>query len=104
MSTPTIHVVNKRESAIGEYVGRPSPLGNPYVLGRGGSREQVIANYRLWLGTQLLVKKDERVRGEMNRLYKIARDEGELTLVCWCAPLACHADVIRELLLAKFED
>jgi hypothetical protein len=25
------------------YVGRPSPLGNPYALGRDGSREQVIA-------------------------------------------------------------
>ena len=25
------------------YVVRPSPLGNPYALGRDGSREQVIA-------------------------------------------------------------
>ncbi len=25
------------------YVGRPSPLGNPYVLGRDGNREEVIA-------------------------------------------------------------
>jgi hypothetical protein len=25
------------------YVGRPSPLGNPYALGRDGNREQVIA-------------------------------------------------------------
>jgi hypothetical protein len=35
------------------YVGRPSPLGNPYALGRDGSREQVIARYRRWLWAQL---------------------------------------------------
>ena len=28
------------------YVGRPNPPGNPYALGRGGSREEVIAKYR----------------------------------------------------------
>jgi hypothetical protein len=35
------------------YVGRPSPLGNPFALGRDGSREQVIARYRRWLWAQL---------------------------------------------------
>jgi hypothetical protein len=35
------------------YVGRPSPLGNPYLLGRDGNREEVIAQYRRWLWAQL---------------------------------------------------
>ena len=35
------------------YVGRPSPLGNPFVLGRDGNREEVIAEYRHWLWAQM---------------------------------------------------
>lgn len=35
------------------YVVRPSPLGNPYALGRDGNREAVIGKYRRWLWQQL---------------------------------------------------
>jgi hypothetical protein len=31
------------------YVGRPSKWGNPFVIGRDGSREEVIAKYRAWI-------------------------------------------------------
>lgn len=36
----------------GEYVGRPSALGNPFLVGRDGTREDVIARYRKWLRAQ----------------------------------------------------
>jgi hypothetical protein len=35
------------------YVGRPDPLGNPFVVGRDGSREEMIAKYRSWLWKRL---------------------------------------------------
>ncbi len=35
------------------YVGHPSPLGNPYALGRYGNREQVFAKCRHWLWARL---------------------------------------------------
>jgi hypothetical protein len=35
------------------YVGRPSALGNPSVVGRDGSREEVIGKYRRWLWERL---------------------------------------------------
>jgi hypothetical protein len=35
------------------YVGRPGPLGNPFVVGRDGSRAEVIAKYRRWLWARL---------------------------------------------------
>lgn len=89
----TITVANKRSGAKGEYVGRPSPLGNPFVVGRDGTREEVIAKYAEWL--------EYRVRGgrtacadELHRLTEQAQ-QGDITLVCWCAPLPCHADVIK---------
>lgn len=63
------------------YVGRPSKWGNPYRLGKG-DRAEVIAKFREWL------------------LSESGLDVAELRgkdLVCWCAPRACHADVLLEL-------
>jgi hypothetical protein len=36
--------VGKRPATDRVYVGRPSKWGNPFVIGRDGSRDQVIAN------------------------------------------------------------
>ena len=79
------------------YVGRPSPLGNPYLLGRDGNREEVIAQYRRWLWAQLQSPGSPQER-ELRRLLAQAQS-GELELLCWCAPLPCHAEVVRSALL-----
>lgn len=66
---------------------RPSPWGNPFVIGRAGEpRESVIRMYRLWLENVLWGHPDflEPLRGKK--------------LACWCAPLPCHGDVIAEFL------
>jgi hypothetical protein len=78
-------------------VGRPGPLGNPYALGRDGNREQVIARYRRWLWGQLQSPGSPQER-ELRRLLAQARF-GELELLCWCAPLPCHAVVVRGAVL-----
>ena len=44
--------VGKRSSATLLYTGRPSKWGNPFVIGRDGSRADVIAKYRAWIVTQ----------------------------------------------------
>lgn len=76
--------VGKRSSATQVYIGRPSKWGNPFVIGRDGSRAEVIAKYRAWIVVQPTL---------MNALDELrSRD-----LVCWCAPLACHGDVLVEL-------
>jgi hypothetical protein len=45
----------------------------------------------------------ERMRGEMNRLYKLVAAGGDVELDCFCkrhgANVACHGDVIRKLLI-----
>jgi hypothetical protein len=68
------------------YVGRPSPFGNPFEIGRDGTREEVIQKYREYFLANEFLK-------------KLARDSlvGK-TLCCFCAPLPCHADVIVEYL------
>ena len=79
------------------YVGRPSVLGNPFVIGRDGSREQVIAHYRAWLWQQLQ-QADSPQRRALEELLEQARRQ-PLALQCWCHPLPCHAQVIRSALL-----
>ena len=63
------------------YVGRPSPYGNPFVLGVHGTREEVIAMH------------EARVRGDRRLRQDIRRDLKGKDLICWCAPETCHADI-----------
>ena len=80
-------VLNKRTDGIpagAVYIGRPSKWGNPFVTGRDGSRDDVVAKYRAYLlGNADLVAALPELRGK--------------DLVCWCAPCACHGDVLKEL-------
>jgi len=93
-----ITVVNKKTyKGKGEYIGRPNVLGNPFPVSMG--RDKCIAEYKKWLNNKIK-SKDSAVCAELNRLYKIAK-HGDLTLVCWCAPLACHGDVIKAVIEEK---
>jgi hypothetical protein len=96
-----INVVNKHHmltGETGEYVGRGSPLGNPWTISPSRPREMVLEFYRAYLMRSLEVE-DPDIMREMIRLLNIAR-ERPLTLVCFCKPAACHADIIREALLS----
>lgn len=89
-----------------EYVGRTnhryglkgSPLGNPFELTKERYRDKVIDSYKAWINQ---FKNDGIMRVELERLKKKYRDTGELTLVCWCAPKRCHAEIIKEIILGE---
>jgi Domain of unknown function (DUF4326) len=99
-----IRVLNKRVVGDrGEYVGRPSTLGNPFKLEHESQRNHVIQQYETWLQDQIKAR-DAQVCHELNRLCRIARDQGVLELTCWCAPKRCHADVIRNILLEALKE
>lgn len=81
-------VLNKATSrsipAGAVFIGRPSKWGNPFVIGRDGDRAQVIKLYREYITTRAVAGWDiQELRGK--------------DLVCYCAPLACHGDVLLEL-------
>lgn len=85
-----MQVVNKKTHPTGPndvYIGRPSVLGNPFVIGRHGDRAQVIAQYRRWLWGKLEAK-DPQVLAALRAL------KPEANLVCWCAPEPCHGDIV----------
>jgi len=80
-------VLNKREVGVpagAVYIGRGSKWGNPFRIGLDGDRAAVIVKHERWLADQHhLLRALDELRG---------RD-----LVCFCAPLACHGDLLRRL-------
>lgn len=80
----TVVVSKRRGDEYDVYIGRPSKWGNPFTIGRDGTRDEVIAKYERWIHTQpeLLASIGE-LRGKR--------------IACWCAPLSCHGDVLARL-------
>ena len=78
-------VVNIKRESHDIFIGRPSKWGNPYKIGRDGTRNMVIEKYKKYiLGNRRL----------LNSLHEL---EGK-KLGCFCKPLSCHGDVLVELI------
>lgn len=66
------------------YIGRGTPWGNPFVIGRDGNRDQVCDRF------------EREVLPTLDLTPLIGRD-----LVCWCHPLRCHGDSILRALAER---
>lgn len=76
------------------YVGRPSKWGNPFshlensrAEFRVATREEAIEKFRVWINAPEQAQLKEAAQQELR---------GKI-LACWCAPKACHADVLAEI-------
>jgi hypothetical protein len=80
-------VLNKRVTGVpagAVYIGRGSKWGNPFRIGPDGDRAAVIVKHERWLADQHhLLRALDELRG---------RD-----LVCFCAPLPCHGDLLYRI-------
>jgi hypothetical protein len=78
------NVVHSKRSPYNVYIGRPSKWGNPFTITAATPRAAVIAMYEEYLrSTPELMAALPELRGKI--------------LGCWCAPLACHGDVLARL-------
>jgi hypothetical protein len=77
-------VVHCKRQPYDVYIGRPSKWGNPFVIGKDGNRDEVIAKYAEWIKTQ----------PELMATLPELKDK---VLGCWCRPYKCHGDVLTEL-------
>jgi len=84
------------------YIGRPSILGNPYPLRTELDRPLVVQKYREYFERRVQSNNAAFMRA-LAELERLARS-GELVLGCFCAPRACHGDVIKEYLDRKIAD
>ena len=66
-------------------IDRRTKWGNRFVIGKHGTREEVIALYRIELW--------RRIREGRVSLEELAALHGK-TLACHCAPLPCHGEVL----------
>lgn len=78
---------------VGVYIGRAgkgkkSVLANRFRIGTDGTREEVIEKYRKWLWIELK-NGNEEIKAELRMIYK-----GNKNVICFCAPLSCHGDVV----------
>lgn len=71
-------------------------LGNPYKIGIDGDRAQVIQKFRDHLD-EVLKDPEHPVTRRISELALITRN-GDLFLICFCAPKSCHGDVIKEVI------
>lgn len=92
-----IKIGNIASGAEGEYCARPSVLGNPFHIHGDMTRKYVCDMYDSWLYKKI-DEQDHDVLNELTRLDDIYIKTGELTLLCFCAPLRCHCETIKKVL------
>jgi len=79
--TEVVNIKNTREFDV--YIGRGTKWGNPYKIGRDGTRSQVIAKFEYYL------LNNEKLLREVRHLK-------DKILGCHCAPLACHGHILAK--------
>ena len=90
--------IGRKNDRNAQYIGRGSPLGNPFRIHDYGSkveRDEVVEKYRQYFEREY--KNNDAMLRELRRLYRIAAN-GDLILGCFCAPKRCHGEVIKEFL------
>jgi len=97
MSTSKIlKVVHCKEATFGSfiYVGRPTKWGNKFTHKNGtaaqfivSSREEAVEAFENWIMSDEQASLRESAKVELK-----GKDLG-----CWCAPLACHAEVLLKV-------
>lgn len=78
--SPRLYNKHHRNAPRGAvYIGRGSPYGNPFVIGKDGTREEVIAKFECEVLPDLDVR---ALRGK--------------DLLCYCFPKPCHGTPIMK--------
>jgi hypothetical protein len=80
-------VLNKHKVGIPPgsiYIGRGSPWGNPFQIGRDGTRDEVCERF------------EREILPSLDLTPLVGKD-----LVCFCAPLRCHGDSILKAVVSS---
>ena len=96
----SVRVGRKGYGAV--YIGRPSVLGNPFVMTSEAQRTEVIARYREYFEKKVAAR-DPKFMEILDAIVKRARTH-DVVLGCFCAPRACHGDVIKEYIDRKLAE
>ena len=75
-------VVHCKKEPYDIYIGRGSIWGNPFIVGKDGTREEVISKYEAY------IMNSKKLIDQLHTLVN-------KTLGCWCKPEACHGDILK---------
>ena len=87
------------------YVGRGSVLGNPYsyitdkktkAIYQAKDRDDAIDKYSHYF--DLMYGSNLAFTSAIDKIYELYKTGEDVYLECYCKPLRCHADVIKEKL------
>jgi hypothetical protein len=84
-------VVNVLKEEYDILIDRTTIWGNPFKIGKDGTRDEVIEKYQIWLeGSDFKDFKQEERRMILDNISDL---RGK-TIGCWCKPKRCHGDVL----------
>ena len=83
-------------------VARPGRLGNPFIVGKDGTREECVVLYRHMLGGFLCLTCTPGIAEQEAAIAAVKAALPDLrgkNLACWCRDdgKPCHADVLLEI-------
>jgi hypothetical protein len=87
-----LHQLSKEETEDVIIIDRTTKWGNPFRMTNKSPEERA----------RVIVKYEEWIRKQPQLLQDLPDLAGK-TMVCWCAPLPCHGDVLIKL-IKEMED
>jgi len=91
-----VKVVNLRKEKYTHYIGRGTIFGNPFKIGKDGTRKEVIEKYEKWARKQIY-----QPGLYTPYFYPLGQAISDLPnnaiLGCYCKPEACHGDIIIKI-------
>lgn len=102
---PKIIVVSFRDDLLKLptiRIDRKTWLGNPFIIGEDGDRNEVIEKYKIYFDRKMLNDKEFK-----ESFYQLAEDYKRyetIQLACWCSPQKCHGDILKQALEEIYRD
>jgi len=101
----TVRIVNKKTNKQeGFYIGRGSPVGNPFSFSKSkyettyvGDRDTSIIEYEKYILEKM--KYNNSISNFINECCIELLSKNIIILICFCKPLPCHGDVLAEIIL-----
>jgi predicted transcriptional regulator len=90
-----ITVSTIRDKRRGILIDRSTILGNPFIIGKDGTREEVIEKYEKYALKR--IKSRDFFYDELKKILRQHKKGVNVILKCHCKPKPCHGDIIKKL-------
>jgi hypothetical protein len=86
-------------------VSRPGKLGNPFIVGKHGTRAECVDMHQKLLAGYLCLSVDEECIDAQRAHHAFVNENREryrgMNVACWCRGKPCHGDTLLEVFNRK---